>query len=275
MSIREQLKEERTKLQKEGLVPSWMTTDGWGLFKSKYSVEGEKGFKGRAETIAKTLAKHSPDPELYEDKFFNLIWKGWLSCSTPVLSNTGTNRGLVVSCSGQYIDDSINGFYSNLRESAILSQEGFGTSGYLGDIRPRGSAISRGGKASGVLPVFEDFVTMSMKVSQASNRRGAFAGYLPLSHPDFDEVADFVKDFPDSANVGWNWYDSDTEKANKGDEETLRRFRKALKMKMLNGRGYWFFPDKVNRANPPMYKENNLSVKSSNLCSGPCLASQV
>lgn len=267
MSIREQLSEERKRLQKEGLVPEWMTTDGWGLFKSKYAVKGELGFKGRAETIARTLSKHSPNPEEYNVKFYNLIWKGWLSCSTPVLANTGTDRGLTVSCSGQYIGDSVREFYENLTESAVLSQEGFGTSGYLGDIRGRGSNISRGGKASGAFPVFEDFVTMSQKVSQGSNRRGAFAGYLPISHPDFDEIADFVKEFPDSANIGWCWYDSDTEKANAGDVETLRRFKKAMKLKLLTGKGYWFFPDKVNRANPQMYKDLGLEVKSSNLCS--------
>lgn len=267
MSIREQLSEERKKLQNEGSVPDWMTTDGWGLFKSKYAVNGEVGFKGRAETIARTLSKHSPDPEEYEKRFYNLLWKGWLSCSTPVLANTGTDRGMPVSCSGQYVGDSVFEFYDNLKESAVLSQEGFGTSGYLGDIRPRGSVISRGGKASGVLPVLEDFVTMSQKVSQGSNRRGAFAGYIDISHGDFDEVADYVKDHPDSANIGWCWYDSDTEKANLGDLEILRRFKKAMKLKLLTGRGYWFFPDKVNRANPEMYKSLNLKVKSSNLCS--------
>lgn len=269
MSIREQLSEERKKLQKEGLVPEWMTTDGWGLFKQKYSVEGEKGFKGRCETISKTLASYTKNPEEWEVKFFNLLWKGWLSASTPVLSNTGTTRGMSISCSGQYVGDSINSFYSNIHESAMLSKYGFGVSGYFGDIRPRGSSVSIGGKASGVLPVFEDFVTMSQKVSQGSNRRGAFAGYLPISHKDFDEIADFVKEYPDSANIGWCWYDSDTEKANSGDIETLRRFKKAMKLKLLTGKGYWFFPDKVNRANPQMYKDLGLSVKSSNLCVAP------
>ena len=76
----------------------------------------------------------------------------------------GTNRGLPVSCSGGYISDSIDGFYTARRETAILTKWGFGTSGYLGDIRCRGSDISIGGKASGVLPVFKGFVPMLARI---------------------------------------------------------------------------------------------------------------
>jgi ribonucleoside-diphosphate reductase alpha chain len=266
MSIRDYLSEERKQLQKEGLVPEWMSTDGWGLFKSKYSVKGEQAFYGRARTIAQTAAQYTENPPEWESKFFDLIWKGWLSCSTPVLANMGTTRGMSVSCSGQYIGDSVDQFYTNLWESAMLSKYGFGTSGYLGDIRPRGASISVGGEASGTLPVFQDFVNMSRKVSQGSNRRGAWAGYLPVSHKDFDELADFVKEFPDDANLGWNWSDEDTKLANSGDPETIRRFKKILKLKMITGKGYLFFPDKVNRRSPQMYKDLGLKVKSSNLC---------
>lgn len=266
MSIREQLSKERKALQEAGSVPLWMTTDGYGLFKSKYSVKGEDSFRGRARTIAKTAASYLPKSDYWEEKFFELIWKGWLSCSTPVLSNTGTNRGMSVSCSGQYIGDSVDDFYANLRESALLSKHGFGTSGFFGDIRPRGSSISIGGKASGSLAVYEDFRTMAQKISQGSNRRGAFAGYLPVSHGDFDEWNDFIRENPDDTNVGWCWYDSDTEKMNQKDPEIIRRLAKLLKTKMLTGKGYLVFPDKINRHRPQMYKDHNLEVKSSNLC---------
>lgn len=266
-TIRQKSSEERKNLQAEGLVPLWMTTDGWGLFKAKYSVKGEKAFKGRAETIAKTAAQYMPDKHLWEKKFFELIWNGWLSCSTPVLSNTGTNRGMSVSCSGQFIGDSVDDFYGNLHESAMLSKYGFGTSGYLGDIRPRGSSISIGGKASGAAVVFQDFVTMAQKVSQGSNRRGAWAGYLPISHLDFDELINNISKNPEDCNVGWNIYDSDLEALKNNDPEILRRLGKALKLKATQGKGYFFFPDKINRAAPQMYKDKDLKVKSSNLCS--------
>lgn len=267
MSIRDALSEERKKLQQEGSVPLWMTTDGYGLFKDKYSVKGEDAFLGRAKTIAKTAAQYTKNPTEWEEKFFELIWNGWLSCSTPVLSNMGTTRGMSVSCSGQYVGDSIDEFYKNIHESAMLTKYGFGCSGYLGDIRARGTSISIGGKASGVVPVFEDFVQMSQKVSQGSNRRGAWAGYLPVSHPDFDELADHLKVNLDGSNLGWCWTEEDTQKCDEGDEEAIRRFKKILKLKMITGKGYLFFTDKVNKQSPQMYKDLGLEVKSSNLCS--------
>ena len=266
MSIREQLSDERKHLQSIGHLPEWFTTDGWSLFKQKYAVAGEDAFLGRAKTIAKTAARHSPDPVYWEAKFFEAIWNGWLSCSTPILSNAGTTRGLVVSCSGQLIGDSIHDFYNTLHNAAMLSKMGFGTSGYLGKIRPRGAKISTGGKSQGVLPVYEDFVTMASKVSQGGTRRGSWAGYLPMMHPDFQEVYDFVYDKPDEVNVGWNWYDNDTKNMKAGDEETDNRFKKVMKLRAVQGKGYMFFPNKANRLAPQMYKDLGLIIESSNLC---------
>lgn len=275
MSIREQLSDERKQLQKDGLLPEWFNTAGWSLFKQKYAVEGEQAFKGRAETIAKTASSYMPNPEEWESRFYELIWKGWMSCSTPVLSNMGTSRGMPVSCSGIYVEDSIDGFYKGLHENAMLSKNGFGTSAYLGDIRPRGSKISNGGKSQGLLPVFEDQVTMASKVSQGGTRRGSVASYLPISHPDFQEIYDYIYDKPDEVNVGFNWYDKDTENMVNGDAETTRRFKKLMKLRMVQGKGYMFFPDKVNRMSPQMYKNLGLDVKASNLCAEITLFSDV
>ncbi len=270
-NARDLLSEERKKLQEQGKLPEWFTTDGWALFKGKYAYKGEEAFLGRAKTIAKTAAKHLPEElqNAYELKFFNLLWNGWLSCSTPVLSNMGTDRGLSVSCSGQYVGDSVDEFYSNYRETALLSKYGFGTSAYLGDIRPRGAKMSIGGKASGVQPVYEDFVNVAKKISQGSNRRGAWAGYLPLMHPDFDELADYVKKNPDDCNIGWCITAQDIEDFKDVNSEASRRRAKVMKLKMLTGKGYFVFPDKINAVRPQMYKDLGLEVKSSNLCVVP------
>jgi ribonucleoside-diphosphate reductase alpha chain len=267
-NARDLLSEERKTLQEQGKLPEWFTTDGWALFKGKYAYKGEEAFLGRAKTIAKTAAKHLPEElqNTYELKFFNLLWNGWLSCSTPVLSNMGTDRGLSVSCSGQYVGDSVDEFYSNYRETALLSKYGFGTSAYLGDIRPRGAKMSIGGKASGVQPVYEDFVNVAKKISQGSNRRGAWAGYLPLMHPDFDELADYVKKNPDDCNIGWCITAQDVEDFKDVNSEASRRRAKVMKLKMLTGKGYFVFPDKINAVRPQMYKDLGLEVKSSNLC---------
>lgn len=153
-------------LQTTGDVPHWFTTGGWQLFRDKY-LHDARGLRDTYLRISQTLSKHMVGYEdEWEAKFFNLLWKGWLAASTPVLSNTGTNKGLPVSCSGQYIGDSIDEFYGNRKETAILTKNGFGTSGYLGDIRHRGSTISRGGTTSGVLPVFKGFVQDMRDVAQ-------------------------------------------------------------------------------------------------------------
>lgn len=202
----------------------------------------------------------------WEGKFFNLLWKGWLAPSTPVLSNTGTIKGMPVSCSGQYIGDSIEQFYDNRKETAILTKNGFGTSGYLGDIRARGSKISKGGTASGVLPVYKGFVQDMRDVAQGTSRRGAWAGYLPLDHGDFFEVAEALQNEPDDLNVGWVVSDSFVERLDSGDLDAHQRYQKALRVKAVTGKGYFFFVDKVNRLNPTSYKVHGLEVKASNLC---------
>ena len=251
MNYLDQLSKERKELQDKELLPEWYTTGGWQLFKEKYMWAASP--REQYEHIARTLAKHTDDEEKWYDKFFQLMWRGWLSPSTPVLANTGTDRGLPVSCSGSYVADSIDGFYSARRETALLTKYGFGTSAYLGDIRPRGSNISAGGKASGVLPVLKGFVQDSRDVSQAGIRRGSWAGYVPIDHADFDEVVNFLEKEPDDVNIGWNISDDFVAKLSEGDADARRRFSRALKAKMVTGKGYFWFPDKANRKLPAYY----------------------
>ncbi|HLS54321.1 MAG TPA: ribonucleotide reductase N-terminal alpha domain-containing protein, partial [Tissierellaceae bacterium] len=263
----EEYSEERKVLQKAGHLPDWYTTSSFQMFDSRYKVPGEGYVKERFRTIAKTLSKHMVGEEEYwEGKFFEVLWKGWLSPASPVLSNVGTDRGLPISCSGGYVGDSVDEFYTSLHEQAVLSKWGFGCSGYFGDIRPRGSAISIGGKASGAVPVIEDFAIMASKISQGSNRRGATASYLPIDHGDFDELVDMLEQSPDGLNIGWNVSDDFLSKLKAGDAEANRRFSRALYVKLVTGKGYFFFVDRANRARPQMYKDLGLDIKASNLC---------
>lgn len=264
----EELSVERKELQAKGWLPDWYSTFGWQMFKSKYAYGTEQGVKGRFETISKTLAKYAPGCEKeWEEKFFNLLWKGWLSPASPVLSNTGTDRGLNVSCSGGVVPDSVDGFYTALREQALLSKHGFGCSGDFSSIRPRGSAISGGGQASGVVPVIEDFALMTSKVSQGGNRRGSTASYLPIDHGDFWELTDKLEAEPDGLNIGWIITDAFIEKLKVGDKEANDRWSRVLYVKMVTGKGYFFKVDEANRKRPQMYKDLGLDVKASNLCS--------
>lgn len=270
-SIYDELSEERKKLQDEGQLPVWFTTAAWQTVKGRYLARGERGMRDAWMRVSKTAASHLPDDiqEQAEQKFFELFWKGWLAGSTPVITNMGTDRGCPVSCSGGYVADSIGGktgFYGAIKEAGVLSKNGFGTSNYLGDIRARGVKIGSGGKAAGVLPVLQDFVTMSKKVSQGGTRRGAWAGYISIEHPDFWEIVDYIKNNPDDLNIGWNVHDTFVARLDAGDADAIARYQAAMKVRCLSGKGYFFFVDKVNRQNPEAYKVNNLDVKASNLC---------
>lgn len=267
-SIYEELREERKELQHKGLLPDWFTTNGYQMFKEKYLWE-VYSFKDQVHRIASTAARHTDDPKAWEEKFFQVIWRGWLACATPVLANMGTKRGLPVSCSSTYVEDSIYSFYNKQVEIAQLSKHGFGTACYLGDIRARGSNVATGGNASGVLPVFKDYVQLSRDVSQANIRRGAWAGYLEIDHPDFWELLTFIQNNPDDANVGWIITDKFIKRLEKGDPDAISRYQKSLKVKCVTGKGYYWFVDKVNRLAPKYWKEKGLKNVASNLCVAP------
>lgn len=268
------LSAERKKMQEEDKLPQHWSTASWQMFKEKYLYKADHP-REQYQRIATTLAMHTPNPEEWKEKFFDVMWKGWLSPSTPILSNTGTSRGLPVSCAGTYFPDSIDGIYKSKHEIAILTKQGFGTSGYFGDIRPRGTPISTGGKSSGVMPVIEGIVKDMEYVAQGTTRRGSCATYLPISHGDFGEVCDYLSAHPDGLNIGWNWYDTDTTNIKAGDEETNSRFSRMLKTKMVTGKGYMFFPDKANRRRPQMYVDKGLDVKASQLCNEIVLHSDI
>ena len=268
VSIYERLSEERKRGQANGTIPSWYTTGGYQMFSSKYAMPGQT-IRDRYKEIADSAGNIAT--ELYgendwHNKFFDIIWKGWLSPSTPVLLNMGNDRGMPVSCAGSYVDDSILGFYEARLEAAVLTKNGFGTSSFMGDIRPRGSAISVGGKALGSMPVFQGFVKDMEDVSQGNARRGSWAGYLPVDHGDFHEVAEHLFNSPDGMNIGWIITNDFISRLDNGDRDAISRYQRILKIRAVTGKGYLFFVDKVNEQNPPMYEKHNLSVKASNLC---------
>ena len=271
-SIYDKLSKERKRLQKEGLVPEWFTTGGYSMFTQKYEYDTNgRSVRGQFERIAHAAAAHLRGTKFEaeaEGKFFDLMWNNWLSLSTPIMSNMGTDRALPVSCSGGVVEDSINGFYKNRYETAILTKHGFGTSAYLGAIRPRGAPYGKDkkGTASGIWPVFKGHAQDMIDVAQGSTRRGAWAGYLEIDHNDFDEIYDHIYNDPDGMNVGWIITDAFLKRLRSGDADAVRRYQRCLKMKMVVGRGYFWFVDRVNRKLPEPYKRAGMKNYASNLC---------
>lgn len=263
----ELLSDERKQLQAQGSLPEWYITPGWQMFKKKYAVPGEDWLRGRHQTIAKTLARHlGKHAAKFEKLFFQEMWDGVLSPSSPALANTGTNRGMMVSCSGQYVGDNVDSFYGNLHEMALLCKQAFGTSADFSDIRPRGSVFNGNGVANGPVDVINDFFTTAAKISQGGNRRGSIGAYLDIEHPDWDEAIDQLLADNNGKNYGWVIRDTFIDKLIADDKEANRRWSKALYVKLVTGKGYIFKIDEANRHRPKCYVERGLDIKASNLC---------
>ncbi len=277
----EKLSVERKEQQALGKFPEWFTTGGYQMFKDKYEYDAD-GFNEQIDRIAKHLAEYAPTfleeghplfniivenhGASWEECFKSIFKSGDVAASSPLLANGGTDRGSTVSCSGSYVENSVKGFYSTLEETALLTKEAFGTSAYLGDIQPRGS-ITRGGfAATGSLPVLKLYQQCAKDISQGSVRRGGWAGYLPIDHPDFDEWADDLHRNPQGQNIGWIISKDVIAGWIAGDEELHRRRAKVLWIKMVTGKGYFWKVDHVNDQQPQMYKDLGLSNKASNLC---------
>lgn len=272
-NLYEKLSKERKALQEAGDMPGHWSTGAWQLFKSKYLYEATtpREHYGRiAATLAQYVEGHYPDwwPANYtwKEAFFDQMWSGNLSPSTPVVSNTGTNRGFTVSCSGNVVENSVYGIYEAKQEVAVLTKNGFGTASYLGNIPPRGSKTDKGVISNGVVPWIQGFVSDMDAVSQGSARRGAWAAYLPIEHGDFYELAAYLKDAPDGLNIGWNVYAAFIDRMEAGDQDAIDRFQTALTTKMMTGKGYYCFPDKVNARRPAMYVDRDLRFVAAQLC---------
>lgn len=256
----------RKAMAADGSIPEWYITQGLTMFERKYAFKHET-VREAFTRVAKTLAKHyTPDPKRAEVEFFNLLWSGNLAGSSPVISNTGTGRGHSVSCSGGVIDDSVPDFYDSYKRIALLSQKGYGTSDYLGHIRPRGSIISTGGFADGPVPVLDTTIDTSKKINQGDNRRGQHASYFEASTPDFKEIYDYAFKNQSEVNIGWNFRDADIARLQAKDSDMISRWNDILYMRSRYGKGYIFKPDLANQLAPFAIKASGLQIWASNLC---------
>lgn len=267
----EQLSQERKQGVLDGNIPEWYCTPGYQLYKAKYQYENET-VKQCFQRLARIAAQETNEPVENYKRFFKMMWEGWYTPSTPQY-NLGTGRGMSVSCSGGVVPDSVDGFGKSYWELMKLTQEGFGTSSYLGDIRSRGSLTSRGFKASGVVPVIKNICNLIPSISQGNSRRGAWAGYLPITHGDFDEVCDLVEHDPSDVNMGFCIDDNFIEDLRKNNSTSVDRMDRLHQLRYNTGKGYLYFTDKVEKLQPVNYKHYGLKTHASNLCTEITLTS--
>ena len=258
-------------LKEQGEAPQWLTEDGYKTLCGGYML-AEETPRAMYRRVAKAAASYLKDSLRWECKFFDIMWRNWLCPASPVLSNMGTERGLPVSCNLIHCDDSVNDIFTKVHELAMLSKNGAGVGVYLGDVRGRGAPIKGNGVSEGVIPWAKVFDATTVAVSQGSSRRGASALYLPVEHLDAAEFINIRRPVGDinrrclNINNGLCISDRWMESMLAGDHEKQELWREILNARVSTGEPYLFFTDTVNEANPEVYKDKGLSVKSSNLC---------
>ena len=204
----------------------------------------------------------------FADKFYYYMSQGYYSLASPVWSNFGKERGLPISCFGSHIDDDIGNILYTQSEVGMMSKLGGGTSGYFGKIRHRGAAIKNNGEASGAVHIMRLFESMVDVVSQGSVRRGRFSPYLPIDHPDIMEFLEIgtegnpIQELTHGVTVKNDWMQSMID----GDVDKRTVWAKVLQSRAEMGYPYIFFTDNANNGAPDVYKDKELPIYASNLC---------
>ena len=220
----------------------------------------------RIKDIANTAEKYLKI-DGFAKKFEDYVARGFYSLSTPVWINFGKNKGLPISCYGSNVDDDLDSILNASREIGMMSKYGGGTSAYLGNIRPRGSVISTGGKADGPVHYARMYDTTVDVCKQAEARRGACAVYLPIEHDDISEFLDIGTEGNPIQNLqyGITVTDEWMKSMIKGSKKKREIWAKVIQRRSEFGFPYLMFKDNSNNNTP--YKELGLDITASNLCS--------
>ncbi len=258
---------------KKGIdYPNWGDTDVYRkTIVGGYLLMGESP-KDAYLRVSNAIARRLYKPELAE-QFFEYIWKGWLCLASPVLSNTGTDRGLPISCFGIDVADSINDIGNKNLEMMLLAKHGGGVGIGINMIRPAGAKITGNGTSDGVVPFCKIYDSTILATNQGSVRRGAASVNLNIEHSDFDEWLEIREPKGDVNRQSLNLHqcavvgDKFMRKLESGDQEARTRWSKLLQKRKATGEPYILFKGNTNKANPAAYKSNSLKVHMTNICS--------
>jgi ribonucleoside-diphosphate reductase alpha chain len=270
---------------------------GIQTLQDRYMVDRESSPQDAFARAATAFA----DDENHAQRLYDYASNLWFMFSTPILSNGGTTRGLPISCFLNYVEDSREGLTGHYTENAYLSSVGGGVGGSWSDIRSVGSRTSSGSESTGVIPFMKVVDAEMLAFSQGVTRRGSYAAYLHISHPEIEEFLDVRKPtggdinrkstnlhhavvIPDKFmkliaqatsesgfDDSWNLIDPHS------GEVTKTVAAKALWVKLIQnrvetGEPYIMFEDAVNESLPEYQRELGLKVHHSNLCSEITLA---
>ena len=263
----------------------------------RYLISGENSPQDAFARAAEAFS----DNDEHAQRLYDYASKLWFMFSTPILSNGGTTRGLPISCFLNYVEDSREGLTAHYTENAFLSGVGGGVGGSWSDIRSVGSKTSNGSESTGVIPFIKVVDAEMLAFSQGITRRGSYAAYLDISHPEVEEFLDVRK--PTGGDVNrksvnlhhgilisddfmelienatkipgyddsWDLVDPHTNKVVKTvSAKTL--WVKLIQNRVETGEPYIMFRDTVQSALPNCQADKGLKVNHSNLCSEITLA---
>ncbi|QLG46294.1 ribonucleoside-diphosphate reductase subunit alpha [Costertonia aggregata] len=264
------LQARKETLKKIGEKPQsgfeWLTEHSRNFLASGYLTEGVTP-EVRIREIADRAEELLGMPG-FSDKFYGYMSEGFYSLASPVWSNFGKKRGLPISCFGSHIDDDMGNILYTQSEVGMMSKLGGGTSGYFGKIRHRGAEVKNNGQASGAVHIMQLFESMVDVVSQGSVRRGRFSPYLPVEHPDIMEFLEIgtegnpIQELTHGVTVTDQWMQEMIE----GDVEKRSIWAKVLQRRGEMGYPYIFFKDHANNGAADVYRDKQLPIYASNLC---------
>ena len=251
----------------------WLNDESRRFLSRGYLLEGETA-EGRIRQIAEKAEEYL-GVEGFADKFYTYMGRGYFSLSSPVWANYGLDRGLPVSCFGSYIEDTMGSILYTHAENGMLMKGGGGTSGYFGALRHRGAKITNSGESNGAVHFMQLYDTLANVVSQGNVRRGYFSAYLPIEHPDAEEFLDIgtegnpIQGLTTGITVSKEFIN----RVFDGDKAARKLWAKVLKRRSEVGFPYIFFSDNVNNNRPKVYKDKDMKIYASNMCSEIALPS--
>ena len=274
-----------------------LTEFSFKTLEDRYLVGDEKSPQEAFARAAEAFA----DNEEHAQRLYDYASNLWFMFATPVLSNGGTRRGLPISCFLNYVDDSREGITDHYTENAYLSSFGGGIGGSWSAVRSQGTKTSKGSESTGVIPFVKVVDAEMLAFSQGVTRRGSYAGYMHISHPEIEEFLDIRKPTGGDTNRkclnlhhgivipdkfmevihratkeegfddSWELIDPHSNEVKKV-VSARALWVKLLQNRMETGEPYVMYEDAVNAELPQFQKELGLYVNHSNLCSEITLA---
>ena len=261
------------------------------ILKERYMISGEESPQDAFARAAKAFA----DDEDHAQRIYDYASKLWFMFATPVLSNGGTKRGLPISCFLSEVEDSRGGIGDHWVENIWLASMGGGIGTNWSRLRSDGVATSQGSRSTGMIPFMHTVDSEILAINQGDTRRGGYASYLDISHPEIMEFINMRKttggdpnrknlnlhhgvNIPDSfmqiiekcmedpdADDSWELIDPHT-KTVVETISALKLWELILETRIEWGEPYIHFIDTSNRLRPKAYKEADLKITQSNLC---------